>query len=406
MKLYTIGSLSTSDICISNDPTVSRKHAQLFWDGKGVVVISDLGSLNGTFVNGNKILEPYRLKDLDVVKVGNSLLSWREHVYGDKTIFNTPDLSNPTSTGGIVVEEGAISAKKKLNLTALFWVLPVIVLLVLLFFYLSSEERRLLGEWENKDTKTSYSFFKKHEFEHSIEDHVKSGTFEIVNDELLLQYDRKHLPIKINNLSSTLPWNTRFGSEEYDYTYDIGESFLIKNNCKDTIVLHSLYAGEFYYPSYKDEFVSKVFLYKGDYRNLLEDKKIPKYKFSLVGNLVFEKSTYSNQDCIYLNEVVIPPGDLYSFIVVSNVLMTKSYTENYDDEDLKYDYTAKNNHLIIYPGHSTYKKVEGKAFNLKSEGYRWLGEVNYSLLNPFKDHSFRFIGNNTLKLDTVEYFKQ
>ena len=50
-----IGRAVQSDISIV-DPTISRRHAELFVDPKGVR-IKDLGSSNGTFINGNKITE-------------------------------------------------------------------------------------------------------------------------------------------------------------------------------------------------------------------------------------------------------------------------------------------------------------------------------------------------------------
>lgn len=408
MKLYTIGSLSTSDICISNDPTVSRKHAQLFWDGKGIVVISDLGSLNGTFVNGNKITEPYRLKELDVVKVGNSLLSWREHVYGDKTIFNTPDLSNSTATGGNIIDdrEENITPKKKTKLTPLFWLVPSVVLLVLLFLFLSSEERRLLGKWENKNSNTSYSFFKKNEFEQTIDDKVKSGSYEIVNEELLLHYDRKHLPISINNLTSKLEVEARYGFDDYINSRELGETFVLENLTNDTVVIHSIYAGMFEFPTNRSDFRTNVLVYKGDYRDILSNEKISDYKYSLVGFLYFNKNNYSEEDVVLLNEVIIPPKEILSVLILTNVKRILTYSEEYADESLLYDFSAKDENLKIHSGHSALKYYSDDFYDIKYNEFRWLGAVNYSLLNPNKEHTFSFIGNNTLQLDSIEYVKQ
>ncbi|MEX1094463.1 MAG: SpoIIE family protein phosphatase [Planctomycetales bacterium] len=52
---------------------VSRKHARVFRDGDGFYV-EDLGSGNGTFVNGNRISEPTRLDHEDRIKLGPVLL--------------------------------------------------------------------------------------------------------------------------------------------------------------------------------------------------------------------------------------------------------------------------------------------------------------------------------------------
>lgn len=63
----TIGRDPDSGIFL-NDITVSRSHAVLDMDGSSVV-ISDSGSLNGTFVNGNYI-DSAELNHGDIVQVG------------------------------------------------------------------------------------------------------------------------------------------------------------------------------------------------------------------------------------------------------------------------------------------------------------------------------------------------
>lgn len=55
--------------------SVSRRHAGIFRQGKDVVV-ADLGSVNGTFVNGKR-LDPYlpeTLKDSDLLQLGKLLI--------------------------------------------------------------------------------------------------------------------------------------------------------------------------------------------------------------------------------------------------------------------------------------------------------------------------------------------
>ena len=53
------------------DPQLSRRHAAVSASGAGVV-IQDLGSANGTFVNGRRIGEPTRLVPGDTVRLGSS----------------------------------------------------------------------------------------------------------------------------------------------------------------------------------------------------------------------------------------------------------------------------------------------------------------------------------------------
>lgn len=58
---YRIGRHEENDIFL-NDLTVSRSHAEIEITGSEAI-IKDLGSLNGTFVNGSIIEKPTPLKD-------------------------------------------------------------------------------------------------------------------------------------------------------------------------------------------------------------------------------------------------------------------------------------------------------------------------------------------------------
>lgn len=65
--LTTVGRHPDSHIFL-DDVTVSRRHAEVARHGGGLVV-SDLGSLNGTYVNGDRV-EEQRLSTGDVLQVG------------------------------------------------------------------------------------------------------------------------------------------------------------------------------------------------------------------------------------------------------------------------------------------------------------------------------------------------
>ena len=54
---------------VLDDPRVSRQHARLIRDGGGLK-IEDLGSQNGTFVNGQRITAAVILRPNDVVAIG------------------------------------------------------------------------------------------------------------------------------------------------------------------------------------------------------------------------------------------------------------------------------------------------------------------------------------------------
>jgi hypothetical protein len=69
-----IGRSSEGFGSLKGDPEISRRHAQISRTDEGRLYISDLGSTNGTFVNGNKIEGSAWLSPGDVVKVGQSTM--------------------------------------------------------------------------------------------------------------------------------------------------------------------------------------------------------------------------------------------------------------------------------------------------------------------------------------------
>ncbi len=67
-----IGRSPSSDICL-DDPHVSSVHAQ-FRQESQTLVIEDLGSTNGTMVNGHYISQPVTLRDGDEVQVSDVIM--------------------------------------------------------------------------------------------------------------------------------------------------------------------------------------------------------------------------------------------------------------------------------------------------------------------------------------------
>lgn len=57
------------------DTGVSRRHVEITWDGQ-TATLADLGSTNGTTVNGTPV-QSWQLVDGDVVRVGQSRLVFR-----------------------------------------------------------------------------------------------------------------------------------------------------------------------------------------------------------------------------------------------------------------------------------------------------------------------------------------
>jgi len=70
-EVITIGREAGNGIVI-NDAEVSRKHAQLTFQG-GKYVLTDIGSTNGTFVNGQRITGQHVLSPGEVISLGEQI---------------------------------------------------------------------------------------------------------------------------------------------------------------------------------------------------------------------------------------------------------------------------------------------------------------------------------------------
>jgi FHA domain-containing protein len=74
---------------IVEDPEVSRRHAVLR-RSDGSVIVEDLDSTNGTFVNGERIRSPIAVGPGDQIRVGQTTLEIEPDQRADDTIVSTP----------------------------------------------------------------------------------------------------------------------------------------------------------------------------------------------------------------------------------------------------------------------------------------------------------------------------
>ena len=70
--VITIGREASNDIVLE-DPQLSRHHARLMLQGAGYVV-EDLGSTNGTLVNGQRVTAPKPISGGDLVALGDNVV--------------------------------------------------------------------------------------------------------------------------------------------------------------------------------------------------------------------------------------------------------------------------------------------------------------------------------------------
>ena len=73
-NLTTIGKRETNDIVLI-DKTISRNHLEIEYASDSFL-LKDLGSTNGTYINGTKVKEAYLVPG-DVIKIGNTLVEFQ-----------------------------------------------------------------------------------------------------------------------------------------------------------------------------------------------------------------------------------------------------------------------------------------------------------------------------------------
>jgi FHA domain len=131
-----IGRDSSNGVVI-NDAEISRKHSRLTFQG-GKYVLEDLGSTNGTFVNGQRLAGPVVLKSGDVVSFGEQIVLMYDALSVDA---GATVISSRKSSSAPVVPPSAqvmppppsystpLVPVQKNNLTLIFIIVGVLVLI-------------------------------------------------------------------------------------------------------------------------------------------------------------------------------------------------------------------------------------------------------------------------------------
>lgn len=92
---FTIGSLADSDLCLAA-PGISRSHARITSVGNDDI-LEDLGSTNGTLVNGQPIVR-HILQNDDVIEIAGVQIRYRNHKAIDGPSFDRTMIIQASAT--------------------------------------------------------------------------------------------------------------------------------------------------------------------------------------------------------------------------------------------------------------------------------------------------------------------
>jgi hypothetical protein len=112
-KETVVGRLPTCTVAVS-DTKVSREHARFFL-AAGAMYVADLGSSNGTFVNGRRVTSPVRLSTGDRVVVGETTFRVQEAPRAPEPA--APGLASSAARGtGIAASPGVAETVRPENI--------------------------------------------------------------------------------------------------------------------------------------------------------------------------------------------------------------------------------------------------------------------------------------------------
>lgn len=84
MKIVRIGRERDNDIILpAGDKSASRHHCQIIQENDGSYTLVDVGSTNGTYVNGVQRHGQVKLNPNDIVRAGNQTLPWQTYFTND-----------------------------------------------------------------------------------------------------------------------------------------------------------------------------------------------------------------------------------------------------------------------------------------------------------------------------------
>lgn len=399
MRIIKIGKSHTNDIVIDSDNTVSRIHLEIFIDDDRNVFVTDKNSLNGTFVNGNRIYEPKKLSRYDILRIGNTLINWRDYLESendridetnlDEFRYDSPNNYYPEDDN----ESHTIKKNKRRNKIYLWSFASIVILVLAAYFYFTQDSIKITTTWKAKDKSgLSYTFYEDGTFEKDSNDVIKTGIYSLKTgreNKIELEFDKESLPVFTRIFESDNTNKYPFPDEvdfDRDFQDFFGNIFKLKNNSDFDIKILRLTQ-----QTIKPEFqnvTSRIYISDRDYNQFFnKSRDFPDYSYSKYENwdLVAEfHSNISSNKFIHedISDLIIEEGSEISFMTVTNDYVSVSIGTEKENDDLS---ILKSRRVQTY---------QGNFYSSDKYSYMWNGSIEYGLMRTNFKLDYDFVGGN------------
>ena len=400
MRTIKIGKSHSNDIVIDGDSTVSREHLEIFIDDDLNVFVTDKNSLNGTFVNGTKIFEPKQLGRYDILRIGNTLINWRDYLDSEDSGYDETVMDNRGKTRSVYdsddFHEDDSQKKKKRNRTKIYIgsLIVVIIAVTISYFYFSQDSEKITTTWKSKDKSgLSYTFNDDGTFEKDSNDITKTGTYTIIEgreNKIKLKFNKKSLPVYSNSLISNNTNKSPYPSPiDYERQFENywGNVFKLTNSTDYDIQILSI-TQETIFKEVLDV-NSKVYISKKDYRSSLnQSREYEGYSYTLKNDWklisnVHENISDSKLSHLNIEDLIIKEGETLSIMVITKEYVNHSYgEENHSDENLS-----------ISDGISA-RTFGNEFYHYTDVNAKWNGKIEYGIIKSDYELDYEFVGGN------------
>ena len=393
MRIIKIGKASDNDIVISGDSTVSRSHMQMFIDDEANVFVTDLSSLNGTFINGVKISDSVKLNTFDIVKVGNSLINWKELLLDDvdaqdayKTIVDDDKQDLLVSLDDIDSNQTRRPKKKK---SYIWYIAAACILFGGLYIYFSSDKQLILDEWVLKsDNNLSFTFNNDGTFIKDSSGVIKEGTYSLVdgrNKKLELSFNKNSLPVFVKNINIyQIPDNGQ-GGEVREINDYYGNTFNLKNNSNFSMKIISTTTTSFKNQN-EQNVNTRVYSLNSDYtRKINSYNEVDINDWDLVSSINNDIANGKFTSDILLEDCILESNSISALMIISNVSI--KYCNGKGTAGVTI--SKSDNTIDIYEGHSASSR--SNEYRLRYNPRNWNGNIVYGLMQSEFNYSYEFI---------------